>query len=56
MSPATLVSVRYKTLIGGDKCPKSVEFVAALPMTGAGKVLERTLREPYRKGQERRVA
>jgi acyl-CoA synthetase (AMP-forming)/AMP-acid ligase II len=43
-------------LIGGYKCPKSVEFIAALPMTGAGKVLKRTLREPYWKGQQRQVA
>jgi long-chain acyl-CoA synthetase len=45
-----------KTLIGGYKCPRSVEFIAALPMSGAGKVLERTLREPYWKGRERQVA
>jgi acyl-CoA synthetase (AMP-forming)/AMP-acid ligase II len=45
-----------KTIIGGYKCPRSVEFIAALPMTGAGKVLKRTLREPYWKGQQRQVA
>ena len=45
-----------KTLIGGYKCPRSVEFIAALPMTGAGKVLKRTLREPYWKDQQRQVA
>ena len=45
-----------KTLIGGYKCPRSVEFVAALPVTGAGKVLKRTLREPYWRGQERGVS
>ena len=42
-------------LIGSYKCPKSVEFVAELPLSGAGKVLKRKLREPYRQGRERRV-
>jgi acyl-CoA synthetase (AMP-forming)/AMP-acid ligase II len=45
-----------KTLIGGYKCPRSVEFVPALPMSGAGKVLKTKLREPYWAGRERRVA
>jgi hypothetical protein len=30
--------------------------MTALPMSGAGKVLKRTLREPHWKGQERQVA
>jgi fatty-acyl-CoA synthase len=29
------------------KCPKSVEFLAALPKTGTGKILKRELRERY---------
>ncbi|MBS0569284.1 MAG: long-chain-fatty-acid--CoA ligase [Proteobacteria bacterium] len=45
-----------KTLIGGYKCPRSVEFVAALPVTGAGKVLKRELREPYWQGKGRGVS
>ena len=45
-----------KTLIGAYKCPRSVEFITALPMSGAGKVLKRTLREPYWKGVQRQVA
>lgn len=45
-----------KTLIGSYKCPRSVEFITALPMSGAGKVLKRTLREPYWKGEQRQVA
>ncbi|MBI1907754.1 MAG: long-chain-fatty-acid--CoA ligase [Rhodocyclales bacterium] len=36
-----------KTLIAGYKCPRSVEFVDALPMSGAGKILKTRLREPY---------
>ena len=36
-----------KTLIAGYKCPRSVEFVDALPLSGAGKVLKRELRNRY---------
>lgn len=36
-----------KTLIAGYKCPRSVEFTDALPLSGAGKVLKTTLREPF---------
>jgi acyl-CoA synthetase (AMP-forming)/AMP-acid ligase II len=34
-------------LIASCKCPRSAEFVAALPMSGAGKVQKTTLREPH---------
>ena len=37
------------------KCPRSVEFREALPLSGAGKVLKNVLREPYWAGRERRV-
>lgn len=33
--------------LAGYKCPKSVEFRDALPLSGAGKVLKRELRRPY---------
>ena len=37
--------------IAGYKCPRSVEFRdTPLPLSGAGKVLKRELREPYWKG------
>jgi long-chain acyl-CoA synthetase len=37
--------------IGGYKCPRSVELRdTPLPLSGAGKVLKRELREPYWKG------
>jgi long-chain acyl-CoA synthetase len=37
--------------IAGYKCPRSVDFRdAPLPLSGAGKVLKRALREPYWKG------
>ena len=45
-----------KTLIGGYKCPRSAEFVTELPMTGAGKVLKRTLRQRHWQGQGREVS
>jgi long-chain acyl-CoA synthetase len=45
-----------KALIAGYKCPRSVDFVAALPLSGAGKVLKTTLREPFWRGRTRNVA
>ena len=55
---ATMDDIRNhcKTLIGGYKCPRSVDFVPALPMSGAGKVLKTQLREPFWAGQARNVA
>ncbi|MFL5282361.1 MAG: AMP-binding enzyme, partial [Rhodopila sp.] len=41
--------------IAGFKLPKSVDFVEALPRNPTGKVLRRELREPYWRGQTRRV-
>jgi long-chain acyl-CoA synthetase len=45
-----------KALIAGYKCPRSVEFIDALPLSGAGKILKTKLREPHWKGRERNVA
>jgi acyl-CoA synthetase (AMP-forming)/AMP-acid ligase II len=36
-----------KSLIAGYKSPRSVEFVDAMPMSGAGKILKRELRKQY---------
>jgi acyl-CoA synthetase (AMP-forming)/AMP-acid ligase II len=36
-----------KELIAGYKCPQSVDFVAALPISSTGKVLKRELRATY---------
>jgi long-chain acyl-CoA synthetase len=44
-----------RSRIAGFKVPKSVDFVDALPRNAAGKVLKRTLREPYWAGKERNV-
>jgi len=35
-------------LIAGYKVPRSIEFVEDLPVSGAGKVLKRELRERHR--------
>jgi acyl-CoA synthetase (AMP-forming)/AMP-acid ligase II len=37
-----------KELIAGYKSPRSIAFVDALPVSGAGKVLKIKLREPFR--------
>lgn len=37
-----------RTLIAGYKVPRSMEFAAQLPMSGAGKVLKRELRDRHR--------
>lgn len=46
-----------RTLLGGFKCPRSVEIrEAPLPLSGAGKVLKRDLRAPFWDGRGRRVS
>lgn len=37
------------------KCPKSIDFVDAMPRNPTGKLLKRVLREPYWKSQERTI-
>jgi len=50
------VMAHCREQIAGYKCPKSVDFRAtALPLSGAGKVLKRELREPYWKGYTKAV-
>jgi len=41
------IRTHCKTLIAGYKAPRSVDFVDALPMSGAGKILKRDLRKRY---------
>ncbi|WP_095012657.1 fatty acid--CoA ligase [Tsuneonella mangrovi] len=41
--------------IAGYKCPKSVDFIEALPRNPSGKILRRELRAPYWKGKDRAV-
>lgn len=44
-----------KQRIAGYKAPKSIEFRAALPLSGAGKVLKNELRESFWQDSARRV-
>ena len=41
--------------LAGYKVPRSMSFAAELPKTGSGKVLKRSLREPFWQGRTRRV-
>jgi acyl-CoA synthetase (AMP-forming)/AMP-acid ligase II len=50
------IAAHCRTLIAGYKCPRSVAFVEALPLSGAGKVLKTKLREPFWQGRQRNVA
>jgi acyl-CoA synthetase (AMP-forming)/AMP-acid ligase II len=52
---ADSVKAHCRALIAGYKCPRSVEFRDALPVTGTGKVLKNALRDPYWRGQFRRI-
>ncbi|RJQ78435.1 long-chain-fatty-acid--CoA ligase [Pseudonocardiaceae bacterium YIM PH 21723] len=44
-----------KTRIAGYKAPRSIEIVEALPVSGAGKILKRELRDRYWGQEDRRV-
>jgi len=44
---ADQIRTHCKGLIAGYKAPRSVDFVDALPMSGAGKILKRELRKQY---------
>jgi acyl-CoA synthetase (AMP-forming)/AMP-acid ligase II len=50
------ITAHCKTLIAGYKCPRSVAFVEALPLSGAGKVLKTKMREPFWAGRQRNIA
>lgn len=44
-----------KDQIAGYKCPRSIEFVDEMPMSGAGKLLKFKMREQYWQNEARRV-
>ena len=44
-----------KERLAGYKCPRSVEFRDALPLSGAGKILKTTLRQPFWAGREQQI-
>jgi len=41
--------------LAGYKCPRTVEFIEALPRNPSGKILKRDLRKPYWQGRDRQV-
>jgi long-chain acyl-CoA synthetase len=46
-----------KERIAGYKCPRSVEIRGEpLPLSGAGKILKRELRQPYWENRQRMVS
>jgi long-chain acyl-CoA synthetase len=49
------LSTHCHTLIAGYKCPRSIEFRDALPVSGAGKILKTELRKPFWAGRERNI-
>ncbi|MEC7762139.1 MAG: AMP-binding protein [Pseudomonadota bacterium] len=44
-----------RELIAGYKCPRSIEFVDAMPMSAAGKVMKGELRKAFWSDREKRV-
>ncbi|CAG4896488.1 acyl-CoA synthetase [Paraburkholderia saeva] len=54
-SPEELIA-HCKSLIAGYKCPQSVAFADALPLSATGKVLKTMLRKPFWQGRSRGVA
>ena len=44
-----------RSRIAGFKVPKSVDVIDALPRNPSGKILRRSLREPYWEGRERQI-
>ncbi|MBB2497100.1 long-chain-fatty-acid--CoA ligase [Aquipseudomonas ullengensis] len=60
LKPGSSVSAEHlrahcREHIAGYKCPKTLEFRAELPLSAAGKVLKRELREPFWAGHTRAV-
>lgn len=48
LSPTTAeLREHTRTYVAGYKTPRTIEFVTALPMSGAGKILKRDLRDAY---------
>jgi acyl-CoA synthetase (AMP-forming)/AMP-acid ligase II len=44
-----------RSRLAGFQCPRSVEFIEALPRNASGKVLKHVLQQPYWSSRERRV-
>jgi long-chain acyl-CoA synthetase len=44
-----------RSLIAGYKAPRSIDFTDEIPRTGTGKILKRSLRDPFWAGKERQI-
>jgi len=44
-----------KERIAGYKCPRAVDFIDTMPLSGAGKILKTTLRAPFWQGRDKKV-
>jgi long-chain acyl-CoA synthetase len=54
---AEAVIAHCRSLIAGYKTPRSVDIRGeSLPLSGAGKVLKTTLREPFWRGRDKKVS
>ena len=53
-TPEELIA-HAKTRIAAYKCPRTIDFIEAMPLSGAGKVLKTTLRAPFWAHQDRKV-
>ena len=53
---ASALILHVKDRLARFKAPKSVAFVSELPLSAAGKVLRRMVREKYWAGHDRRVS
>ncbi|MDX2237194.1 MAG: fatty acid--CoA ligase [Hyphomonadaceae bacterium] len=53
-TPAEIIAYARER-IAGYKCPKSVDFIPALPRNPSGKILRRELRAPFWEGRTRQV-
>ena len=54
--PSGELIAHCKTQIAGYKCPRSIEFREALPLSGAGKILKTVLRQPFWEGRDSQIA
>jgi long-chain acyl-CoA synthetase len=52
---AASIIAHAQTRIAKFKCPTSIDLIDVLPRNPSGKILRRTLREPYWAGRDRRV-
>jgi long-chain acyl-CoA synthetase len=52
---ASLLLAHCRERLAGYKCPRSIDFAAALPRDANGKLYKRRLRDPYWAGRERKI-